>query len=159
MDEFVRESLEDRADQDIVVEIGVSFVSKQNLSTLEGRRWLDGEVYSLPWEKWAFKMRYRWSTHISSWFSAAPRVPARFRVPTALILSCTTRCLQLATRQWSAGPEKSIYSTMTSYFSQFILVITGLWPMLTYGRRLCATATRWEAIIRNVWRRFSTISR
>merc|ERR1712037_750075 len=44
MDEFVRESLEGRADQDIVVEIGVSFVSKQNLSTLEGRRWLDGEV-------------------------------------------------------------------------------------------------------------------
>jgi len=44
MEEFVREALEGRADQDIVAEIGVSFVSKQNLSTLEELRWLDGEV-------------------------------------------------------------------------------------------------------------------
>ena len=47
MEEFVREALEGRADQDIVAEIGVSFVSKQNLSTLEELRWLDGEVNSL----------------------------------------------------------------------------------------------------------------
>jgi hypothetical protein len=59
MEEFVREALEDRSDQDIVAEIGVSFVSKQNLSTLDELRWLDGEVNSLVWENWAFKICYR----------------------------------------------------------------------------------------------------
>lgn len=59
MEEFVREALEGRADQDIVAEIGVSFVSKQNLSTLDELRWLDGEVNSLAWENWAFKICYR----------------------------------------------------------------------------------------------------
>ncbi|CBY40059.1 unnamed protein product [Oikopleura dioica] len=44
MEEFVREVLEGRKDEEIVAEIGVSFVSKQNLKTLEGLKWLDGEV-------------------------------------------------------------------------------------------------------------------
>ncbi|CBY11956.1 unnamed protein product [Oikopleura dioica] len=44
MEEFVREVLEGRKDEEIVAEIGVSFVSKRNLKTLEGLKWLDGEV-------------------------------------------------------------------------------------------------------------------
>ena len=44
MKEFVRNALKGKSDQDIVAEIGANFVTKQHVSTLEGIRWLDGEV-------------------------------------------------------------------------------------------------------------------